>query len=396
MTTDLSRTDGDVNVSVTEKGLPAAYEPTLSIPQTWRQWWKPLVVLVGARLELAFVATLARPLIHDNGNPFLIVVWDGGWFLRAAREGWPQLLPMAHGEALQSTLGFFPAFPILIRAMHAVFPVSWVAAGAAAAGVSQVVMVIAVWQLAAEVWGIEAADRAIVLMCFMPGAFVLDFVYSEPLLASLAALSFLALRRKWWLGAGVAASLAGAVNPLGLVVTLAVGWEAVTEGLRRGRWRGLIGLGLAPLGALSWYLYVWATTGNRNSLLLTQSQGWGQTWSLVSFWQFIYHLRNVFWQTPNVSVLAISTATGVALFLLAVLIRTPPFLLLYCGALLMLLYLSSHPVGVRPRFFFLMFPLVLALGSKLKGVAFGVAVGVGAATAAILMVVSAGSLAFTP
>lgn len=51
--------------------------------------------------------------------------WDGRWFLLAAQHGYPSSLSVVFGNAAQSTLGFFPAFPVPISLMHLATTISY-------------------------------------------------------------------------------------------------------------------------------------------------------------------------------------------------------------------------------------------------------------------------------
>jgi hypothetical protein len=107
---------------------------------------------------------------------------------------------------------------------------------------------VVLWLLAEHVADARTANRAVLLFCFLPPAFVLSMVYSEALFFLLVGLCLLALVRERWLVAGVAAALAGLVRPTGLVLTLACAWAAVAAIRRHGSWRPAIAPLLAPAG----------------------------------------------------------------------------------------------------------------------------------------------------
>jgi hypothetical protein len=64
------------------------------------------------------------------------------------------------------------------------------------------------------------ADRAVLLFCFLPGAYVLSFSSPDSLLVLAAAICLLNLTRGHWVVAGVAGALATATRPVGLAVVV--------------------------------------------------------------------------------------------------------------------------------------------------------------------------------
>jgi len=121
---------------------------------------------------------------------------------------------------------------------------------------------VVLWLLAEHVADARTANRAVLLFCFLPPAFVLSMVYSEALFFLLVGLCLLALVRERWLVAGVAAALAGLVRPTGLVLILSCGWAAVAAIRRHGSWRPAIAPLLAPAGTLAFFAYLQMHTGD--------------------------------------------------------------------------------------------------------------------------------------
>ena len=102
----------------------------------------------------------------------------------------------------------------------------------------------AVWRLARCVAADDVAVRAAVLFCCFPGAVVLSWGYSEALAAALVAGCLVALHRRRWLLAGLAAAAGGATRldvGLGLLVATAAAAArarggGTASGARRRRW----------------------------------------------------------------------------------------------------------------------------------------------------------------
>lgn len=332
--------------------------------------WKPVAVLVAARLAMwAGIFFFSHVFHRYTLNP-----WDGGWYVLAAKQGWPHHVLPGFGGPAQDTLAFFPAFPTVIRVVHFVLPLSWTRAGEVAAFLTEVAMVTGVWMLARDVWDRQVADRGIVAVCFFPGAFILAMMYSEPLTIAAAAFCLLALRRRQWILAGAFGALGTATRVIGLALVLACAWEAF-QAIRRDRdWMSLVSVVMSPAGIVGWFLYLWASTGDHLAWLHTERNGWAQRTTVTAIPDLI---RSVLHTHPALigDVLAL-VSTGLGVVLLAVLIfsRAPAVLTVYSAAVLVLSATSVNPSGIRFRFVLTAFPLVLVVARYLKDAAFAVVV----------------------
>ena len=256
---------------------------TLSIDARRELLWITVVYL-SARILLLLAAVLLdafghRPLQAELAN------WDGTWYRAAALHGYPQQI--SHG---QSTLGFFPLYPI---AIHLVSPIVQVLTGtgqissATNAGVliswvGGLVTTVFVHRLAEGWWDRATARRATVVFVVFPGAVVFSMVYSEALLLPLAAVCIWALERRRWVLAGVMAGLGTAVNPVGLLLGLVCGVCALRELWRHGpRSRefamSLLASVMSATGAVAFLSFLWAWTGNPFATYIAQARGWGHT-----------------------------------------------------------------------------------------------------------------------
>ena len=202
-------------------------------------------------------------------------LWDGLWYLRLARDGYPPLLPAVAGRA-QATLAFFPLFPFLIRVVSAVPGVSDGAAGLVVSLASGGAAAWFVFRLAERLVGERAARRAAVLFCFFPGSIVFSMVYSEGLMIALAAVALRAMLDRRWLLAGVAGGLATACRPNAAVLVLAAGVAAV-EALRlRQDRRALVAPVLTMTGIAGFMGFLWLRTGTPGAWMRVQHDVWQQ------------------------------------------------------------------------------------------------------------------------
>jgi hypothetical protein len=241
------------------------------------------VIYLSARGLLLLAAFVNGKFGHHN---FLheLANWDGLWYRRLANQGYP-----AHVDYGQTTLGFFPLFPIAIWLLEPVFLVFtshnaiWAAtvSGVLISGVGGWVATVLVHRLADGWWGRAAARRATILFIVFPGSVVFSMVYSEALLMPLAAGCLWALERRRWVLAGVLAGFGSAVQPVGLMLPVVCAAGALLElyrcrGHLRDARRALIAPVLSVTGAVCFMIFLWIWTGNPLANYIAQHHGWSE------------------------------------------------------------------------------------------------------------------------
>jgi hypothetical protein len=345
---------------------------------------------------VVFVALwMASRLVPTVGLASTVTAWDGGWYLHTARKGYPGGLTIIHGHATQTTIAFFPLYPLCVRLVHSAFGVSYRAAGLLVTGVSGMVAVVLLRMLLERLWGSEVADRGVALFCFFPGALVLSLVYSEALMLALAIGCLLALLSRRWVTAGVLAALATATRPNAVALVAACAWASFAAIRSQRDWRSLTAPVLAPLGFLAFQAFLWAHTGAANAWWRTQHDGWGERLAVGATWDKFSDLLRHPMVDVNIVVAVAGTLFVAGGLVLLVRARPPGPVLVYTAGVV-LLALLSHTLGARPRFVLTAFPLVAVLGRWLRGNAFTVAVACSAALLGSFAIISVASLLATP
>jgi hypothetical protein len=354
---------------------------------------RPTAIYVVSRLVTVAAMAVAARIGHIS---FAGAVdrWDSRWFLRAAANGWPQHLVTVHGHVTGTTIAFFPVFPLAIRVIAHLSGASLLLTGAVLSSVTGLTAMVAVWFLVRQYAGSAAADRATLLLALFPGAFVFSLVYAEGIVITLVALGLWALRQQRWLLAGVAGALATATSPVALAFGVSCLWVAVVHLRRERSWRALVTPALVPTGFVGYQLWLWRHTGNLGAWRLTERGGWHSYLSLG----YPLHVASRFLtltSTANMNVVVAGTAVAVVGAAVALRDRQPAPIVLY-GLTVAALALLTAPVGLRPRFVLDAFPLVVALGVRLRGRWFHVAVVISAVALVALTVYSVDSAAVFP
>lgn len=199
---------------------------------------------VGLRLVYALAALLLRGsltadprLIRSNdftdqlmspGHPLsyaLLGVWerfDTLWYLHIAQAGYDR----------QAAIVFYPLYPALIRVL------SWIVHPplAAALVLSTVAAFAFAWGLQ-ELIGLDFPDRtgarALALLAFWPGSFILFAGYADSLVMALSVWSVYCARTDRWGLAGALGFFAGSAKAVGAVVAVPIAWLALRKRPRR-------------------------------------------------------------------------------------------------------------------------------------------------------------------
>ena len=245
------------------------------------------IVFVGARVGL--IGYYAGSASEFTGS-WLVggwLRWDGGWYSDIATAGYSYA-----GGGAQSSVAFFPAYPLAIAAVAALtgihVPLVGVLVTTVAGGGAAVLFF--VWSRARVSFG--AATLATVLMLVYPYSFYLyGAVYTDALFLCAALGSFVLLERGHPLLAGLVGATATATRPVGIAVI--VGLVAVAA-MRRGvvrRSEGRLPLQLelrrferrdcwvllSAGGLVAWMTYLWIEFGDPLAFQSAQSApGWGQ------------------------------------------------------------------------------------------------------------------------
>ncbi|MDQ1507759.1 MAG: hypothetical protein QOD57_5486 [Actinomycetota bacterium] len=317
---------------------------------------------------LILVAALLAGLAHPGTTVTqFLSTWDGGWYLAVASHGYPARIPEIGGRATESTIGFFPLYPMLVRAASLIVPFSAVVVAILISTACGATVVLLFYRLARMFTDRDTAERAAILFAFFPGSFVLSMPYTEGLMLALAAVCFLALfQRRWWL-AGLSAALATACRPTGLALAAACAWQAAVAIRQRREWRAIIAPLLAPTGVLAFFLFLKVRTGEFTAWLRVEKEGWKQGPKL-GLWVFQPVARFLDSPFSNRRDTVVALGLLFAIVSLGVLLwqRWPGALNVYTLAILAM-SANTRLDSVRPRALLTAFPLIFATAAAARG-----------------------------
>jgi hypothetical protein len=327
-----------------------------------RRWWgwPPVGLFVGTRLATVFVVWLVYR--HQPGVRLidLITVWDAGWNSLIAERGYVvQPLGPVVGHPLQS-LAFFPVLPMSARAVHTVTGLSVPASGVVVSVACGLAGTVVLWRLIQQRFDAEAASDSVLLMLVAPFAFVFSIFYTEGPALLAVALCFLALDRRRWVWAGLAALAGGLIRPNGFLLVVPCLVAAGLAVRDRRDWKALWAPALAPLGFLAWLAYAWHRTGELTGYFTMQREGWGASIDLGrATFRSLVDLVTFHWTEPDRVLNAVALVAGVIGLVLTVRRRLDPVWIAYAAAVVVLTFVNERQAS-GGRFLLLAFPLFVA------------------------------------
>ena len=320
--------------------------------------------LVWGFIEKVDPHARSGPLPKSAGSMMLDVLtsWDGIWYLRIVRFGYPSFVPQnITYDDTEARLAFFPAFPHLVRIVDAVMPGGDTLAALILNLVLGAGFIVLVGLLARSWFGVSVAKRAMILCALFPGSFVLSFAYSEALLLFLAAACLYLLQKEQWLLAGIVALLATATRPNGIAVIAACAVAAYLAWRQTKSLKPFIAPLLSPIGFIGYQLWINNHADESQVWFRVQGEAWkeGASFGLTA----IRRTLEAFTQ-PLTSPTDLITAASfvLTLFLLWLVWKRHhiPLPALAYSAVVIALMLLPATVTARPRFLFTAFPLFIA------------------------------------
>jgi hypothetical protein len=291
-----------------------------------------------------------------------LVRYDGAYYVDLAARGYPRAVPTRLGGG--NTTAFFPGYPLLVRALHAVTRLGYARAALAVTLVAGALATLAVGALVAQVADRRTGTVAGVAFALLPTSWLLSTDYSEALFVLLAALSLLLLLRDRPLLSGLAASGAAVVRPLGLALVVVLAVEAVRH---RSRSRAAAALVAASLPALH-LAYLARHTGHADAWTRSERVGWGahEDFGLATVKMVASATLHPF-RHPWFDVVALVVVATIGLLFLATYDRLPWPLLLYSGLVLALGLTSGVATySSYPRIAYTAVPLLAPLARRVR------------------------------
>jgi len=261
--------------------------------EAWQATWRPFV---ATRLGLIAVGLLAvytvgyppgEPRVRTSDSELLNLPmrWDAGWYYSVTRLGYH----WDRRDTGQQNIAFFPAYPMLTRALARLFggsDTTFIVAAVAMSHAAFLWGLLLLYQLARSTLGDDGAARAAVLLaaCY-PFSIYYGAIYTESLFLLGAVGAILEFQRARWGRAIAWGVLVGLTRPNGFLLAATLAVLAVDVWRRDARrsptrsWLLPAAAALAPVaGATIFSIYIGALTGNPLEWS-AQHAAWGRTFA---------------------------------------------------------------------------------------------------------------------
>ncbi len=236
----------------------------------------PLTVFIGSRLVIYLLLTVFVGLLPNinavTANFWrLMRRWDGDWYLRVAQEGYVWL-----GPTVQSTVAFFPLYPMLGRLVGWPFgDTRW--GMFIVTNISFAIYLYFLYQWSKDEADDSTAERVIIYATAFPAAFVFASFYSEATLLAFVAGTFWYLQRGQFRTAMVMAALAGLTRLTGVALIFPVAYALG----RQHQWRLLLlAFVMIPLGPILYGIYLWWLSGDPLVYVTIERMAWFRQFTL--------------------------------------------------------------------------------------------------------------------
>jgi hypothetical protein len=232
----------------------------------------------------AFLANVLFPAARPRPFPMpfeaaklaeTFAAWDSGWYFDIAQRGY------YWNPSGQSSIAFFPLYPMLMRALAWPFGggerALWTA-GITLSYASLFLALAVLHRLTAKIFGDrETARRTLLYVAVFPFAYFYTQVYTESLflLTSVSAVAAAVASRWGW--AGLFGALAALTRPNGILIAVPLGLLALAGRPRPAELiRRAAALALVPLGFGAFCAFAFRLTGDPLGWLRAQAH-WGYT-----------------------------------------------------------------------------------------------------------------------
>lgn len=211
---------------VVRERAPAA--APISLPES-RRWWVPVLAFIGIAVVIWAVAALSAshlPRTEDFtpaptdfvGGPLFEpwARWDASWYRTIVEQGY------VYYPGVQSSVAFWPSYPLAIRAFESVSPSPYVTGSLLTLASGLAVAVLFYAWCGARMRRDAATTALLVVLCFPFAYYLFGAVYADAFCLAAMLAAFLALERdRLWL-AGAFGFVASASRPVGLVFAVAL------------------------------------------------------------------------------------------------------------------------------------------------------------------------------
>lgn len=204
--------------------------------------------------------------------------WDGQWYWDIVSHGYPHSAVDAAGVPVQTSLAYFPLYPLLVKGVMAVTGLGFEVVAPTLSLLLGAAAVLVVFRLLEQAVDRSRALACTALLCCFAAAPILQAAYTESLGLLLVATTLLLLLRRRYLWAVLPVVLLGLTRNISLVLAPVIAlhwWMRVREGRREGgqpsapHWRISVLLAATVAATAEWPALTGLITGDPSAYFTT-------------------------------------------------------------------------------------------------------------------------------
>lgn len=326
------------------------------------------LIFLVSRIILYFSGYIGNILFGDNtGFIHCFARWDSAWYMGIVNSGY-DLTPHAHIEHNASNWAFFPLFPILVKLVSLVLPISAIKIAFIINNLAFLVALFILYKYLESRSNSNIAYTTIWLVAFSPYSIYFSIPYSESLFFVLVITVFYLMQKREYLYAGLFAMLLSATRTIGVMILFPILVFAIEQiGFKNllllkniKAYRVLLALLIAPLGLFIYMQYLYLKVGDALAFSHIQ-RAWGRALphnplevlyrGFLNIGSFDFYL---------------STITTIAILLIAILFYKKLYAEAVFSIIAILIPLSTGLLSM-PRFIFALFPIYVAIAFLIEG-----------------------------
>ncbi len=257
-----------------------------------------LVVVAIGYLAVATIGFRAETPANSAINPWwdLPQRWDAGWYVGIAHEGYE----WTGNVADQQNLNFFPAYPMLVRAVAFLIHTHGIPRGVVFGWTATMVSIAAfaaaaayIYRIAADQFGGDVGTGAVMLIATYPFALFYSAVYSEALYLLCAVGAWYHFEKRQLVPVAFWGVVAGLCRPNGCLLAVPLLIWAVAQ--RRRDWRLYLAAMTPIIGTVLYSAWAFSFTGHPLVWAELQRTAWLRTYEGLdrTLWQPIATMAEV-------------------------------------------------------------------------------------------------------
>ncbi|MFC1790767.1 hypothetical protein ACFLZP_04775 [Patescibacteria group bacterium] len=205
-------------------------------------------------------------------------VWDSGWYLDIAQEGYSVKLQSNLPKRVtpgQANYAFFPLYPLVIRLLSRLTG-SYFFSGVILSNLFFLISAFFYYQLVLLDADPKTARRSLRYLFLYPLCFILSGVFTESLFLMLLVICFYLARKKKWFFVGIIGFLLSLTRSIGVFVCLPLFYEYFSQRKFKLKLLDLKAFSffLFPLGLGSFYFFIFRLTGDVFAHLKLEQKYW--------------------------------------------------------------------------------------------------------------------------